>query len=319
MARGDSTIRVSIIGDARKLTGALGDADRATGGLLKSAATVAVAGAVIKEGFDFVGDALDNADRLGDATSRLELSIGKVDADKIAALADEFTDVGLAAPAVAEISASFAEMAKASTDLNSGEIAAMAPGVAEFAGALARVKDADPAAMGEAVSKFISGARGAKQAGIELGIPFDEALTPGQRYAELMERLPALVDQVTGANAGLDDKQSKLEATWDNFTTKVGPSVEAGIEGILDWTTDMVDAIPGAIEGWDMLGRHIQGALNDILSPLARASDAVQGFLNLVSQIPRTGNDPLGDFIFGERGVTEAQQRERARNGQGAR
>ena len=40
MARANSVINVSIIGDAKKLIGAVGDADKATGGLIKSAAKV---------------------------------------------------------------------------------------------------------------------------------------------------------------------------------------------------------------------------------------------------------------------------------------
>ena len=74
MARGDSVIHVSIIGDVKQLLGALGEVNTKTGGLLKGLAGGIVAAGVIRKGFDFIGDSLANADKFGDAIETTPLS-----------------------------------------------------------------------------------------------------------------------------------------------------------------------------------------------------------------------------------------------------
>lgn len=313
MAVGDSTIRVNIIGDARKLIGALDTADQRTGGLLKSGAKILAAGAVIKKGFDVIGDALDNADRVGDATSRIQLSIGETDAGKLSSIAGSFTDIGISSPDFLEISAGFAEVAKSSTTLDASAIADMAPAVAEFAGAMGRLKDKDPAQIGDDIAKFISGTRGAKGAALELGLPFDEALTPAQRYQQIVDALPGALDKVTGANQGLDDKQSALMAKYETFTAEVGPGVEDALSGILDFILDEIDAIPHAIQGWQDLGRAIEGFGRTALGPLGNVRDALEGILNLLGQVG--DNIGIGGGSFDENAIRRAQQNQAERNG----
>lgn len=312
MAVGDSIIRVSIIGDVSKLRGALGDADKATGGLLGSAGKILIAGGIIKEGFDLVGDALDNADRVGDATSRLELAIGKTDAGKLADIAGSFTDLGLSSPDFLELSAGFAEVAKASTDLDPSVIADMAPAVGEFAAAMGRLKDKDPGVIAEEIAKFISGSRGAQAAALDLGLPFDAALTPAQRYQQVLDKLPGAIDLVTGANQGLDDKQSELNAKWETFTAKVGPGVEEALSGILDFILDEIDAIPGAIQGWQDLGHAVEGFGRTALGPLGNVRDALEGILGLIGQ---AGDALGGRGSFDEIAITRANRNFNERNG----
>lgn len=323
MARGDSTIRVSIIGDARKLVGALGDADRASGGLLASAGKVLVAGAVIRQGFDLVGDALDQADRVGDATARLNIQLGEVNTQSLKDLSGEMSALGQSAPDVLELAANFADLASAATDLTDAQIAQMAPDIIAVAAAVERLGGQSAEAGVTAIGKFISGARGAQAAALELGLEFNKDSTAAERFQQVMAALGPKVDQVAGATAGLDDKQAQLGAKWETFLATVGPGIEEHLSNVLDFIIDEVNAIPGAIIGWQRLGAVIEGGMRDALGPIARVNDLLQTMLGLLGQasrgLNRVGNDPIGDFIFGERGVTEAQQRERARNGQGAR
>lgn len=310
MATGDSTIRVNIIGDVVKLKRALDSADAETGGLLKTAGKLLVAGAVVKRGFDVINDALGNADRVGDATSRLQLSIGDIDTAKLSAVAGSFSEIGVSAPDFLELAASFSEVAKASTTLSADEIAAMAPAVGQFAGAMGRLKDEDPGTIADEIGKFISGARGAQAAALDLGLPFDKALTPAQRYQQILDALPGALDKVTGANQGLDDKQSELNAKWETFTATIGPGVEDVLSGILDFILDEIDAIPHAIAGWQALGGAVEGFGRTALGPLGNVRDALEGILNLLGQTA----DSLAGHGF-EKVIQKARQNADERNG----
>ena len=82
MARANSVINVSIIGDAKKLINATKSADKATSGLLSSGTkvlgTLAVGAVTVDKAFEFLGDATKEGDRLGDSIFRLNAQIGKL-------------------------------------------------------------------------------------------------------------------------------------------------------------------------------------------------------------------------------------------------
>ncbi len=323
VARGDSTIRVTILGDARKLTGALGEVDRSMGGLLASAGRVLVAGVVVQKGFELVGSALENTDRVSDATTRLNLQIGELNTDTLTDAAYNFTQLGLSAPDMLELAANFADLATAATDLSDADIARMAPDIASVAAAIELLGGGPATQSVEQIGKFVAGARGAAEAGKALGLEFDKDSTAAERFALVMEALGPKVGAVTGANAGLEEKQAAIGAQWENLTTKIGPPLESFLSDVLGFVNDQVDAIPGAIDGWNSLGLAIDKMLRDVLGPLATARDAVEDLLGLFGRLrsANVGHDPIGDFFFGgssEHELTRAVERNRARNGQGS-
>src|SRR4249920_3031257 len=93
-----TVISVAIIGDAKKLIGALGKADTATGGLLSSAGKLLVATEVVSKAFDAIGSVVENADRAGDATARINTLLGQTDTKKLTDIAGGFAEIGVSAP-----------------------------------------------------------------------------------------------------------------------------------------------------------------------------------------------------------------------------
>lgn len=315
MATGRSVIRVDIIGDAKKLTRTLGEVDRGLGGLLKGAAVGFVAFQAVDKAFEAVDSILDNTDRAGDALARISTLIDQSDTAKLQDMAGSFADIGVSAPDFLEIVAGFSEFATASGKVDPAQIADMAAGVATFAGALGRLKDVDPATLGDDIANFITGARGAAAAAKELALPFDSALTPAERYAQLMERLPGLLGQVTGANAGLDDKQATLNAKWETFATQIGPGVEQTLGAVLDVFINIANDIPRTVKGFQDLFGAIEGGARAVLGPLGNVLDLLRS-INLASgsqpfQVSpgRTGGNVPG------RGATQSVNDFNERNG----
>lgn len=289
MATAKSIISVAFLGDAKNLLRTIGTVDSSLGGALGSAAKLLAGAAIVDKGFDAIQSMIDSADRAGDATARIASLLGDVDTQKLTDIADDFADIGVSAPDFLEIAAGFSEFAAASGKIDPDTITGMAGGVVEFAGAMGRLKDVDPATLGDDISNFIAGTRGAAAAAKELGVPFDDALTPAQRYAQLMERLPGLIDAVTGANAGLDDKQSKLQARWETLGSEVGPEFEEVLSNILQFILDEIDALPHAIEGFKLLGKAIEDFGRNVLGPLGNVRDVLESIVNLFGQTNGAG------------------------------
>lgn len=322
MARGDSTIKVNIIGDAKGLASATTAADKSIAGIGKRAA-IGVGGviaglAVADKALEFFQGSLDAADRAGDATARLNLQLGEIDASKLTTASRAFTDIGVSGPDFLEIAAGFTDIAKATTDLDSTAIADMAPNVAALAGALGRLRDQDPAELGTKIATFISGARGAAAAAKELGVPFDSALTPAQRYAQLMERLPGLLAAVTGENAGLDDKQAALNAKFENFQADIGPGVEIVLSGILDFLGHIADDIPRTIKGFEDMGGAVIDFGRTALGPLGNVRDALEGLIGLTGDIAFNLSHLGQNVTQSELELARSIDRQHARNGQGS-
>jgi phage-related minor tail protein len=115
MADATSTIRVKIEGDAKGLSNELQKSDKAVGGLGVSMGKLAGAfalGAVAAGVAEFGSTALAEADRLGDATSRLELQLGDL-SDELVTSAENFASLGGSAQDVLELEAAFADAATA--------------------------------------------------------------------------------------------------------------------------------------------------------------------------------------------------------------
>src|SRR6476469_8183245 len=135
VARSNSVISVSIIGDAKKLIVAVGDADKASGGLVKSAAKIGGAAIVIDKVFDVVSDSLGKADDFNDAFGVLQRTIGKVDADKIKDVAFDMTNIGLSADEVGVLATSCANFATAA-GVAAPTISSLTPDILDIAAAI---------------------------------------------------------------------------------------------------------------------------------------------------------------------------------------
>lgn len=315
-----TVISVAIIGNAKALLTTLDTADARMGGFLKGAAKGFIAFKAVDTAFDAVKSVLDNADRAGDALSRIKSIVGEIDAGKLDSIAGDFSAIGESRPDFLEIVAGFSEFAAASGKIDAATITEMAGGVAQFAGALGRLKDVDPATLGDDIANFISGSRGAAAAAKELALPFDSALTPAQRYSQLMERLPGLLNEVTGANAGLDDKQASLNAKWETFGSTIGPSVDDALSSILDILINIADDIPqldrdmrnffGALERG---ARGVLGPLGDVLDALTHIDTVgARAFQVSPGRTPRKESNTVRDLRdFNDRNGSSPTVRDR--------
>ncbi len=340
-SRSNSIINVSIIGDAKKLIGAVQTADAATGGLVQSAAKVLIAGKVVTKGFDLVNDSLREADRRGDAIQRLERSIGKIDTAKLSDVASDFTAIGASGQDMLELEAIYADLA-VSAGLAAPEISATATGLAESALAAAQVYDADPSQIIEAIGKAVGGqTRGIKEYGVDLteaavaqeamrmtGKDLPKQLTDTELAAARVNLILAafnpLVKTAADGSGDFAQQQDELGAKFEDVSGKIGEHLEGPLGGLLDWISDMVDAIPAALDGWGMLGDAIVDAARFMLGPLGQVADVLRNIISLfdngqrafqvsTGRAPRTG--PGGGST--DRSISDAQRRQQERNGLG--
>lgn len=299
MARGKSVIDVLIIGDAKKLVGAFNQVDQSTGGLLKSAAKLALTGVAIDKGFEFIQDSLGEADRLGDAMQRLNGQVGELDAQKLKDTASAFSDLGLSAQDVLELEAGFADLAT-SVGLSDDAITDFAPQAAAAAGALSLIREEDPSTIMDLIAKATGGsARAAK----ELGVALIDTKDPAAQFKNIMAQLAPQLDQVTKGGKDVEQQQRKLGAQWETLQANVGQLVEGPLTDLLSFINDEIEALPHAIEGFHKLGIVIVNAFENALSPLARLNDALGDLGDTLRSLPVVGN------IFGGGGLSESEVR----------
>lgn len=338
MARGDSTILVRILGDAKGLVSALGSADRSLG---RTAKNLVVGGAAligVHEAFQFLQDSTEEADRLGDATARLEIQLGDL-AGPLVDTASSFRDLGLSSQDVLELEANFADLAT-TVGLGDDAIAAFADDAAATAEAVSLLENVDAATVIEQIGRA---ANGSEKAMLALGVSVDEAevvaralattgkdtagaLTDGElaaaRLAIILDQLKPKLDAATTGTADLELNQRRLDAAAEELQAKLGGPLSDGLATVLGFINDEVDAIPGAIAGWQMLGKAVTDVAGEILTPIARAADAVRGLLDLLGQLDAGANtgqsgglrsrNPGGSSF--ERDVTQAVNNNASRN-----
>jgi hypothetical protein len=340
VASSKSVIQVSIIGDAKKLIGAVGEADKATGGLVKSGAKVLAGGIAVKKGFDLIGDSLQEADRRGDAIQRLQRAIGDLNKPLVEA-SDNFAHIGASSQDILELEAAYADFAT-SAGIAAPDIAANAEELAKTALALAQVHDEDPSAILDAIGRAAGGAtKSLKPYGVdvseaavvqralaETGKDNAKALTDQEKAAArvslILEAFKPIVDDVTTGTADLAQKQDELGAKFETTMGKIGAGVEGPLSDVLDFINDEIDAIPGAIEGWNMLGDAIVSAAQNALAPLARLNDLLNeisfnlNHINIVGDKFQTspGRAPRNGGLSDAQ-IAAAQKRDRERNGLG--
>jgi len=315
MARGDSIIRVSIIGDASKLIKAAGQADAATGGLLKSTAKVA-GGAllglgVIDKAFDTISGGLEKADTFEDAFTRLAGTITPAFAQSVKDIAFDFTNIGLSADEVGTLAVKFADLATAA-GVSAPLIATMTPDMLKLSAAIAATTGKT---LDEVVDDIGKAAQGQQRPVSEYGILIDKALNPDAQILSIFDQLKAKYPDVISATNDLVGSQDTLNAKWDNFTIRLGLALDGPLKGVVDVFTKMIDDdIPQIIDGLGDMGDHFTAWS-------VAAGKAIRSVLDLLGQVGRAINQTGGPFGTGlsEREVTFAQRRENERNGLPAR
>ena len=310
MARGDSTIKVSIIGDAKQLVSSLKQADAATGGLLKSTAvgiggTLLALGAV-REGFQFVGDSLDEADRLGDAIQNINIQLGAL-AQPLIDTAGNFAKLGQSKQDMIELENRFADIATA-IGIADQKIADTADDAAATAAALALLGDKTPAEELDLIAKAAGGsAKAAKELGVTLIAGADGATQLDNILAQLKPKL----DAATTGTGDLEQKQAELNARVETLQASLGEKLAPALADVLQFINDEIDAIPHAIQGFQSLGRAVESAGRTMLGPLGNVRDALEGILSLLGQAAAA----TSHGSFDETAITRANRNYAERNG----
>jgi len=328
MARGDSTIRVNIIGDAKSLQGALKTGESAVGGFtgkIKALGAGIAAAFVADAVIDFARTALNEADRVGDAIGGLERQLGGQLAKELDDRADDFSHLGASRQDILEMERAFADTA---TALGQGkdDIAAWSEDAAAIAAAFALGKDTDT----DTVIKQIGlAASGSKRPLRELGISLDDAevearaladagkktadtLTDQEltaaRYKIILEKLAPVLEDATEGSGDFEQKSGQLQAKWETLTGRIGEGLEGPLTELLDW-------ILRGIDGWEMFGEQIgtvEGNLRSALTPIADVAAAVGGLIDQLSRalgltddlngasasVPRLSGPGLSDSKF---------------------
>ena len=307
MASASSVIRVSIIGDAKKLTGALSQADKATGGLLASTAKLA-AGAIAIErvgtvAADFIGDSIQEFDRLGDATFNLQTQIGDL-AGPLIETADQFTRIGASKQDIIEMEARFADLATA-TGLTNTEIAIFADEAAATAAAMALLSDKDPSETLDLISKA---AGGSAKAAKELGVSLLSGVDPATQLANILQQLKPKLDAATTGTMDLEQQQKAMEARIETLQAQFGEALNPVLLDFWEGLTLAADAMGGIPE--DL--KQIEDAARTLLAPLGNLNDLLGGIGDFFNQNHST-TLKVG-VQFSDREALEAVQRETRRN-----
>ncbi len=275
-----TVISVAIIGDAKKLIGALGKADAATGGLLSSAGKLLVAGKVVQEGFQFIGDSLHEADRLGDALQRLNVQVGPEFAKRIDDAAKSFINLGLSRQDVDELAASFADIGTA-IGLTDNQIANFAVTATGTAQALQLLGKGDAAGLIDQIGKAAGGSEKAAKA---LGVTLLKNVDANTQLSNILLQLNPQLQAATTGTGDLEQKQSAMQARVETLQAELGEKLAPALGDVLQFINDEIDAIPAAIEGWKSLGAAVEGFGRTALGPLGNVRDVLAEILSLLGQ-----------------------------------
>lgn len=326
-----SRIRVIISGDARGLTAATTAADRGIGGTVKNLAIAGAGLLAAKQTFDFLGDSLVEVDRLEDATTRLELQLGDL-AKPVELVAGDFLELGQSRQDILELAASFADIGT-KAGIADPILSANADDVAAIAAAASLLGDSDAATIVEQIGK---GAAGATKPLAELGVNIDEtevvaralaatgkdtasALTDGElaaaRLSLILEQLRPKLEEVDAATDDAEKTSRAYQARIETLSAALGEKLAPAQETVLGFLNDEIDAIPHAIEGFEMLGGVIEGFARNVLGPLGNVRDVLEDIANLVNGPASTAGFDQRDIGRRERNTVRDQQDFDERNG----
>lgn len=302
MARADSTVRVNIIGDARSLQAASKESATAIGGIGRAAK---LAGGAIALGLatdavlDFSQTALSEADRIGDATARLEAQLGDL-AQPLIDAAGGLEKLGQSRQDVLELEARFTDLATAA-HLAGDDIASSAPKVTEAAAALALLGlgGGDAATVLDLIGKAAGGSdKPLKELGINLtdrevearamadtGKKNADALTEQElsaaRLSLILEQLQPRITSVTDGTGDLEQKQSELQARFETVTGKIGQALEGPLTDFLTWVNEGIDGL-GMLD--EFVG-FVEQSMRDALGPIARVADGLRGLVGTIEDV----------------------------------
>ena len=301
MARADSTIRVNIIGDAKSLSKAADTAEGSVKGMNSQLVKVGgiVAGAfATREIIDFGQSALDEADRVADATGRLEKQLGDLSGPLIDA-ADKFSDLGQSEGDMLDLEARVADIGTAA-GIADDKLAPFAQSAAELAAKMALATDTEADVWIEKIGK--AAGKGDARALRDLGIFLDDAAVNARALADTGKpTVDALTDQdkaaatsaivleklaemygTVGEGAGdFEQKQAELQAKMETLTGKIGEHLEGPLNDLLDFNLT-------GIEGWELFAEAVaenEQQIRELLTPLARAIDLLGAFVDLINTI----------------------------------
>jgi uncharacterized phage infection (PIP) family protein YhgE len=308
MARADSKIVVSIIGDASKLSSSLGEAERKVGGFQVGLGTLAkgfVALGVASAGVDFIKGATQEADRLGDALARLTHTLGPEFTAQLDSAAGGFAEIGASKQDILELEAVFADFGHASGIANDA-LATLAPTAAATAQALTLTDD-----QGRSASQMLDlldkAATGSEKAARELGVTLTDGLDPAAQMTSILAQLSDKVTDAESSQKDLEGQQSKLQAQWETLTGQLGGPLSDALASVVGFINDEIDAIPGAIKGWEMLGAAVEGFGRTALAPLGNVRDALEGLSNLLGDVAFNLTH-IGSGAVSERTIRQANE-----------
>lgn len=321
MARADSTIRVNIIGDAKSLQRAAGQAETSVSGMNKKlvAAGAAIAGVFAVEQLVQFGDtALKEADRVGDAAGILESQLGDL-AQPIIDAADEFDRLGASEGDMLDLEVAIVNIGTA-LGLTKEQLAGTATEAATTAAALALITDTDADTWIDQIGKAATGSERALRAlGISVtdaevvaralattGKDTADALTDSElaaaRLEIILEKLAPRIEEVTSGTGDLEQKQAQLEAKFETLTGKIG----AAIEGPLN---DLLGFVISGIAGFELLSQRLDSAgvsfdlvtasIRAMVAPLTLVSDLVGGLIDQLTHLDRLwpNRGPVGTQV----------------------
>lgn len=315
MARGDSIIRVSIIGDAKKFAGAIKDIDTKLGTFGRVQAGVFnIAARGVDEFFDVVKGTIREADRLGDASERLNRQLGPEFAGELQKTANAFTKIGLSTQDMLELEAVFADFAT-TAGVADNAIFKFAERAAGSAQAFALVDDQgrDASSVLDLITKA---AGGSEKAARELGVSLIDTKDAGAQMNNVLTQMQGRLDDTLAAEGDLEQKQSQLEAQWETLSGQLGGPLSEGLSAVLGFILDEIEAIPHAIAGWQMLGASIEGFARTVLGPLGNVRDILEQIIRLLPQADTAGRAGLGSSTsFSERFLRSNTSNYQDRNG----
>jgi hypothetical protein len=309
VARADSTVRVNIIGDAKSLTRA---ADKAEGSVAGMNKTLLKAGGVIAGAFvtdalvDFGATALKEADRVGDATGRIETHLGNL-AQPLIDTADDFAKIGASKGDMLDLEAAIIDIGTA-LQISNPELASMADESAQTAAALALITDTDADTWIQQIGKAAGGSEKALKAlGISVtdaeiearalamtGKDTADALTEGEKSAAALELVleklnPRIQETITGTG-DLEQKQSELQARMETLQSEIGGALEGPLNDLLGW-------VLAGIDGWQMLADRLEvagvdfGIVKDyvlaLVAPLTLVTGLVDDLIDTLTHLDR--------------------------------
>ena len=327
MARADSTIRVNIIGDAKGLERAAGQAEGSVSGLNKKlvAAGGIIAGAFVTDKLlDFGQTALKEADRVGDAAGILEAQLGDL-AQPIIDAADEFSRLGASEGDMLDLEVAIVNVGKA-LGITDTELAGFATDAATAASALALITDTDADTWISQIGKAAAGSDRALRA-LGVGVTETEVVaralaTTGKDTADaltdselaaarlelILEKLnPRIQETITGTG-DLEQKQAQLQARIETFSGDVGEIVQGPLSDLLGIVLAITETFGSATDTITDAGVSVSGLLAPVkalIAPWSALGDAIgaavtalERFLSLApsgigTPLPRGSATPL--------------------------